>query len=169
MVEFLASQPRNLLVIATPGRLYAISPENPDDFLRAYQRFIELGSLLPPPPQSVYPTVVITRIWRDPLARLLTVLGGLLAFGLLVWVSFLIPGRGQISLGYFPDGTPRPDIPAIRLMMIPILNGFAYILNLFLGGALFRRAETQTLAYLLWAASIFSAVLFFGAVYVSVF
>jgi hypothetical protein len=168
VIEFMASQTDGLLVVAAPGRLIAISPENPDAFLRTYQHFIELGSLLPPTPQSVHPTVVITRVWRSRPARFLTLGGALLSLGLLVWVSLLVPGLSEVSLGFLPDGTPHHPVPGIRLMLLPLLNGFSYVLNLFLGVAFFRREETQALAYLLWAASIFVSVLFFAAVYFSV-
>jgi len=165
VIEFMGSQPSALLVIAAPGRFFAISPHNPDEFLRAYQYFTELGSLLTPASQSVRPTIVMTRVWRTPPARGLTLLGILLSLVLLVWASLRIPGLQQVSLGFSSDGMPRTPIPGIRLMLFPILNGFIYLFNLWVGLNLFRRAETRTLAYLLWGASVFVAVLFLVAMY----
>ena len=168
VIEFMASKTGNLLVIAVPGRLFAISPESPDDFLRTYQHFIELGSLLPPAPQSVRPTVVITRVWQRRPARWLTLGGALLSLGLLVWVSLLVPRLDEVSLGFFPDGSRHTPVPGIRLMLLPLLNGFVYLLNLFLGVFFFRKAETRVLAFLLWAASVFVSLLFLAAVYFSI-
>jgi hypothetical protein len=165
VIEFLASQTSDLLVIATPGRFFAISPDEPNEFLQAYQHFTELGSLLPPEPQSVHPTILVTRVWQTRPARYLILAGALLGLGLLIWSSLVIPGRQQISVGFLSTGVPRPPIPSIRLMLLPILNGFAYLFDLFLGLAFFRRTETQPLAYLLWSTSVFVSVLFFIAVY----
>jgi hypothetical protein len=165
MIEYFASQSRDLLVIATPGRLFAISPANPNDFLRAYQHFTELGSLLPPAPQSVHPTILVTRLWQARPARYLILTGAALSLGLLVWTSLAIPGREQVSLGFLPNGAARSPIPSIRLMLLPILNSFAYLVNLFSGLVFFRRAEARPLAYLLWSASIFVSILFLSVVY----
>ena len=62
-IEFMAARARGLLVIATSERLYAISPSQPNDLLRAYQHFTEMGSLRPPAPQSVHPTILVIRLW----------------------------------------------------------------------------------------------------------
>jgi hypothetical protein len=165
VIEFMAAQSRDLLVIATSSRFFAISPANADEFLQAYQHFTELGSLLPPAPQSVRPTILVTRLWQNRPARYLILIGGLLTLGVLIWVSLAIPELEQINLGFTPSGTPRPPIPSIRLMLLPILNGFAYLVNLFWGLAFFRRPKTQPLAYLLWVTSIVVSIFFLVAVY----
>lgn len=165
VIEFLAAQSRDLLVIATPNRFFAISPANADEFLQAYQHFTELGSLLPPTPQSVHPTILVTRLWQNRPARYLILLGGLSTLGVLIWVSLAIPELEQVNLGFTPSGSPRPPIPSIRLMLLPILGSFAYLVNLFLGLAFFRRPETQPLAYLLWCTSIIVSIFFMAAVY----
>ncbi len=164
-VEFMAAQSRNLLVVATTGHFFAISPENTDEFLQAYQHLTELGSLLPPAPQSVHPTILVTRLWQNRPARYLIPSGGLLALGVLIWASLVIPSLDQVNLGFTPSGAPRPPIPSIRLMLLPILNGFTYLVNLFVGLAFFRRPETQPLAYLLWGTSIVVSIFFLAAVY----
>jgi hypothetical protein len=165
VVEFLAARSWGLLVIATSEKFFVISPSQPNDLLRTYQHFTEMGSLRPPPPQSVHPTVLVTRLWGTPAARYLTLGGGLLGLGLLIWVSLAISGLEQVSLGFTPAGTPRTFIPSIRLMLLPVLNGLIYLANLFLGIAFFRREETQPLAYLLWGAGVLVSALFLAAVY----
>ena len=164
-IEFLAAHSRDLLVIATSKQFYAISPANPSEFLLAYQHFTELGSLLPPAPRSVYPTILISRAWRDRLSRTLIFLGFLLGLGVLIWVSLVIPNMDQVSLGFLPDGTPKVPIPSIRLMLLPILNGFIFLVNFFIGLAFFRREATKPLAYLLWGASVVVSILFLVALY----
>ena len=49
-VEFLASRSRGLVLIAAADRIFAISPEDPQAFLQAFQGFMEMGSLSPLPP-----------------------------------------------------------------------------------------------------------------------
>ncbi len=164
-IEFLASRTRSLLVIATPERLFAISPANPNNFLQAYQHYTEMGSLRTPPAQSIYPSVLVTRLWKDRPARYLILAGALLSLGLLIWISLTIPGLEQVSLGTTPSGVPRSLIPSIRLMLLPLLNSFTYLTNLLLGMAFFRREENQPLAYLLWATSLLVSILFLGATY----
>lgn len=164
-IEFLASQTRDLLVIATPKRLFAISPANATNFLQAYQHYTEMGSLLTPLAQSTHPSVLVTRLWKTRTARTLILAGMFLNLLLLIWISLKIPDLEQVSLGVTPSGEARSLIPSIRLMLLPLLNSFTYLTNLFLGMAFFRREENQTLAYLLWAVSIFVSILFSIATY----
>lgn len=164
-IEYMASQTSDLLVIATTEKLFAISPANADNFLMVYQHFTEMGSLLPPPAGSVHPTILVARLWRTRPARNLVLLGGLLSLSLLIWVSLSISSIEYVSLGITPTGEARTPIPSIRLTLLPVLNYFAYLVDLLLGLVFFRRAETQHLAYLLWSTSIFVSILFLAAVY----
>ncbi|MBN1668197.1 MAG: hypothetical protein JW862_13985, partial [Anaerolineales bacterium] len=164
-VEFLASQTRNLLVIATTQGLFAISPADVNALLHAYQRLNELGSLTPAASESVYPTFLLGRLWEMRPARYLLGSAALLSLGLVVWVSLAIPAHTELPLGYTAAGQPRSPIPAIRLTLLPVLNTIFLILNTFLGLFFFRRRTTWLLAYLLWGTSLVVAVLFLGAVF----
>jgi hypothetical protein len=164
-IEFLASQTSTLLIIATSKKLYAISPKNQNGFLQAYQNLTELGSLAPPESQSVYPTILVTRLWKTKPARYLLLAATLLSLSVFIWVSITIPNFEKIPLGFLPDGSPGNLIPSIRLMLLPILNTMIFLVNLFLGVAYFRRVETQPLAYLLWITSAVTSLLFLAAVY----
>ena len=152
-------------MIATTERFFAISPANADKFLLVYQHFTEMGSLLPPPASSVHPTILVARLWRTRPARNLVLLGGLLSLSLLIWVSFSISNIEYVSLGFTPTGEARTPIPSVRLVLLPVLNYFTYLINLLLGLVFFRRAETQHLAYLLWSTSILVSIIFLVAVY----
>lgn len=164
-IEYMASTTKGLLVIATTEKLFAISPANADNFLMTYQHFTEMGSLLPPPASSIYPTNLIARLWMTRPARNLVLVGAILSLGLLIYVSISITSVETVSLGFTPDGDPRTPIPSVRLTLLPVLNYFAYMVDLLLGFVFFRRAETQYLAYLLWGTSIFVSILFFVAVF----
>jgi len=159
-VEFMASQTRNLVVIATPGRGYAISPADPEGFLLAFQRCTEMGSLVPLAPRSIYPTYLLGRVWRSRLARLQLLAGAGLSLALLIWVSLAVPGRSQVHLGFDPSGASGDMAPAVRLLLLPILNTSFYLFDLLLGLFFFRREESQAYSYLLWGSGAFTALLF---------
>lgn len=159
-VEFLASSWRGIVLVATSEQIYAISPQDPQAFLNAFQRFMELGSLSPLPARSVFPTILITRVWQARLARYMILLGLSFSLILLIGASLVIPGRDQISLGYTPALETRDPIPAVRLMLLPVLNGFFFLADLLLGLFFFRQDERQSLAYLLWGGGTLTALLF---------
>lgn len=164
-IEFMASATKNLVAIATPGRYYIVSPEDPETFLLAYQRCIEMGSLFPMQPRSLYPTFLINRVWRSAPARALLVSGLLLSLALLIWVSLAIPGRSQVIFGFRPDGQSGDAVPAARLLLLPILNTFFFLSDLFLGLFYFRNEDGQPLAYLVWGAGALTSLLFLIAVW----
>jgi len=64
LVEFMASDKKNLLLVATAKRVYAISPADPVEFTQTFARAVELGSLVPAKSKSVYPSFVITEAWQ---------------------------------------------------------------------------------------------------------
>lgn len=177
-VEYLAARAKQLIFIATTERIFAISPEQPDAFLKAFQRFMELGSLTPLKARSIYPGFLLARVWRTPTARYLLLGGLVFNLLLLAWVSFVIPSRSFITLGFALEGEP---VPAVRLLLLPLLSGFFFLLDLSLGLFLFRRGEDpsptpsqgrefmlvsgQLLAYLLWVSAVLTALLFLLAVF----
>jgi hypothetical protein len=164
-VEFLAGNFRDMLYIATPGGGLVISPAAPDRFLETFQRFTEMGSLTPLPARSVYPAFLLARVWSAKLARGLLLTCVLLGLALLVWVSLSIQGRSQLHLGFRPDGSPGDLVPAVRLMLLPILNSFFFLVALFLGMLFFRRDDSRPLAYILWLGSALTNLLFLLAVF----
>ena len=159
-VEFIASSWRGIVLVATPERAYAISPQDPQAFLNAFQRFMELGSLSPLPARSLFPTFLLTRVWQARLARYTILLGLMFSLLLLIGTSLVIPARDQVSLGFTPELAPRDPIPAVRLMLLPVLNGFFYLADFLIGLFFFRQDETQSLAYLVWGGGALTALLF---------
>lgn len=164
-VEYLASQLSALVIIATSRRYFAISPADPDEFLRVYHRFAEMGSFTPIPARSVYPSFLLARVWASRPARFLLLGGITLSLVLLAVVSLVIPSHETISLGFKPDGAPTDPVPSVRLLMLLLLNGFFYLSDLLLGLFFYRRFGGQVLAYLLWGCGALTALLFLGAVY----
>jgi len=175
-VEYLAAEIRGMVLIATSMGIFAISPEDPPALLTAYQRLTELGSLSPLTARSVYPTFLLARLWRSRSARAL-LLGGLaLNLLLLAWVILVAPARGEVMLGFQRGGEA---VPGIRLLLLPVLSSFFFLIDFFVGLFLYRRslfpktppgasypsaAPYSVLAYLLWGVGALTPLLFILAV-----
>lgn len=162
-VEFLATRRKGMILMGTEGKAFAVTPADPEGFLRAFRRVNELGSLTPLASESVYPNLLMAEVWAHQPARRLLLAGLALSLVLLVWVSLVVPARSQIALGFRPDGARRDLVPAVRLLLLPILNAFIFVGDLLLGLLFFRRDEHHPLAYLLWAAGSLSPLLFLAA------
>ena len=183
-LEYLAADANKLILVATRERVYALSPENPDEFLDRFQRLFELGSLSPFTSRSVYPSFLFARVWRVRAARTLITAGGIANLILLVWVSLAVSSREQVLLGFVPGGVP---VPSIRLMLLPLLSGFFYLFDLLTGLYFFRsvgrpdrkdegqdaseddekeqKLPEPVFAYLLWASGAICALMFNLAIF----
>ncbi len=141
-VEYFATRSRNLVVIATKPRTFALSPEEPEDFIITVQRLMELGSLAPIPARSLYPTFLLARVWRTPAARYLILAGMVLNIILFAWISIQAPAHSQITLGFATVGEP---VPSVRLLLLPVISGLFFSVDLFLGLYFFRREDGQSM------------------------
>ena len=160
LIEYLSAQSRQLILVSAAEKVYAISPANPEEFMLAYHRFAELGSLTPLPPHSAFPANLLRRVWASSPARYLLLSGLLVSLILLILVSLSVPARAAISLGFNSDGAPSEKSPSVYLLLLPILNTLFYMAEWLFGLYLFRSDETRTMAYLLWGSGLFTAVLF---------
>jgi PH (Pleckstrin Homology) domain-containing protein len=163
-VEFIASSVRNLILIATSKRVFAISPRDAASLVRTFARATEMGSLTPAEPKSMYPSFVITQAWDSPFARFLWMTGLLLNLGLVAWVGLLIPSLSQIPFGFDVFGVPNVTAPSIRLILLPLLSALMFITGLFAGLYLYRWERERPLAFIIWLSSTLSALLFLAAV-----
>jgi hypothetical protein len=163
-VEFLASDAKALLLVATSRRVFVISPQDTAGFMQNIQHAIEMGSLSPSAPKSVYPAFVVAKAWESMLGRYLWLAGLFLNIGLLAWVTFLIPSLGRIPLGFLPSGIAGEPVPGAGLILLPFVSLFFYITGWVAGLIFFRRPDHRSLAYLLWASGAFSTLLFLIAV-----
>jgi hypothetical protein len=164
VLEYMASQKRDLVLIGAEGRIFAISPEDANGFQYTYQRLIELGSLTPITARSVYPSFLLNRVWADRPARLITLSSLALSLILLFWVILVIPRRAEVHLGFYPDGLPGDLAPAVQLLLLPILNGLIVLVDLFAGLFFYRREETHDLAYLIWGVAVVIPIFFLAGV-----
>jgi len=164
VVEFLASDPGNLLLVATSKRVYAISPAQAASFAQTFARSIEMGSLLPAESKSVYPSFIFSRAWENPLVRFLWLAGLFLNIGLAVWVILTIPTLAQVSLGFAPSGAALPPSQATQLILLPIESAALFLAGLFAGLYFYRWDTHRVLAVVIWAASALTSLLFLLAV-----
>ena len=151
-VEYIASEKKGMLLIATARRIYAISPEDPEAFLRTFQRALEMGSLTPISSVSVLPAAYLAQIWADKITRALLSAGLILNLLLLVGVSLLVSGQVRTTLGI-------EAAQSAQLLLLPILSAFVFVVDLAMGLFFYRRAEQRQIAYLIWCSAPVSAAL----------
>jgi hypothetical protein len=164
-VEYMAALTSSLILITTPRCVFAISPENEEAFLNAFRRASELGSITPLSARSAYPGLVLALSWTERLPRTMLLTGLALSLMLIMWAAMVIPGREQLSLRVWPGASAPDTVPAVRILLLPVLNFFFYIIDAILGLFFYRRRESRPAAYLIWGSSILTSLLFMGAVY----
>lgn len=164
VVEFMASQVNDLLLVGTAKRVYAISPEDAAKFVETFARIIEMGSLTPAEAKSVYPSFIFSRAWENAAARFLFLLGLFMNVGLLIWVSLSIPAQNQITLGFAPSGAPLPPSPAENLILLPVISTLLFFGGLIAGLYFYRWEDHQVLALIIWTSSALTSLSFLLAV-----
>jgi hypothetical protein len=163
-VEYMASDIKKMLLIATPEKIFVISPANTSAFIRTFQRSNELGSLSPIPSRTALPATFFRRVLSDQPARIMMVAGLVLTVILFVTVSLLIPTRAEVVLGFDSQGQPLDTTASDWLLLLPVLATFAYIVDLIGGLYFFRNPPGQPIAYLLWTAGMITPLLLLVAV-----
>jgi hypothetical protein len=154
-VEFLAADLAHMLLVATPEKVFAISPDDIGGFMALFRQMNELGSLAPLQPQSVYPRLLVGRVWEDRRARLLILSGFAVGLVLLGVVAVAVPNLETIA--WLTVGTLAPSE---RLLLLPVLDGILWLVDLVLGIFLYRRGDDMQLAaYLLWGTSALTGAL----------
>ncbi len=165
VIEFMAERNHPLILIATPKKVFAISPTEEDAFFTSFQHYREMGSLTPLQAKSVQPGFLFPEVWENVTARILIITAIVLVLSLLAWVGIIIPNRPQISLRISPAALPVEYVPAVQLLLLPVMNILFFVANFSLGLFFYQRAEIRPLAYLVWSSSIVVSVLFIGAVF----
>jgi hypothetical protein len=163
-VEYMAAETANLVLVATPYKIFAISPENPQAFIKAFHSAAEMGSLTPLEQQSVHPSAALSAIWQDKRSRLVLIAGLAVGLALLASVALVIPGQPSLPLGFTPTGQKGELGPSERLLLLPVLNGLIFFFNLGLGLYFYRREERRPMAYLLWITALVVGMLLLAAV-----
>ncbi len=164
VVEFIASDAKELLLVATAKRVFAISPKDPRRFAREFQLATEMGSLDPAQAYSTYPSFIVAEAWKSLLARYLWISGLLLNVGLLAWTSFLVPSLEGIPLGFDLSGAPQGPFPPVQLMLLPLISAALFLVGWIAGLYFYRWEEQRVLAFIIWISSTLTGILFLVAV-----
>jgi hypothetical protein len=159
VIEFLASQSRDLLLVAARDRVFAISPAQPAEFMATFARAVELGSLREAKPKSQYASFVITDAWESGLVRFVWLAAFFLNVGLAAWISLLIPSRAQFALGFRPDATPDA-VPSAQIVIVPLVSALLSLIGWIAGLFLYRWPRWRVLAVIVWGSSMVSSLAF---------
>ncbi len=160
VVEFMASEEKDLLLVATAKRVYVISPKDANALTQTFARATELGSLSPVTGKSEFPSFVIAQAWEAPLTRFLWLGALFLNIGMLVWAALIIPSLKSISLGFNATGAPLANAPAVQLILLPITSLLLSVTGWSAGLYFYRWEKERALAYIVWASNMASCFLF---------
>jgi hypothetical protein len=163
-VEFLASDSKKLLLVATAKRVFVISPENPAKLTQTFARATELGSLTPVESKSVYPSFVVTQAWESGLARYLWLTTLFLNLGLFIWASLIIPSTPHVALGPQFIGSAPETVPSSQLIIFPVASLLLSVAGWVAGLYFYRWEKERVLAFIIWGSSMLMSLLFLLAV-----
>jgi hypothetical protein len=164
VVEFLASDAKRLLLVATAKRVFVISPENPSGLSQTFARTTEMGSLQPVEAKSLYPSFVITQAWESGIARYLWLTALFLNIGLFVWASLIIPSTPRVALGQQFLGGTLDTVPSSQLIIFPIASLLLAVIGWIAGLYFYRWDRERVLAFIIWGSSTLTSLLFLLAV-----
>ncbi len=163
-IEFLASDSKKLLLVATAKRTFVISPEDTIGLMQTFARATELGSITPSDAKSVYPSFVVTQAWQSGLARYLWITGAILNIGLFIWASIIIPSTPIVALGpQFVDSALK-IVPSSQLIIFPVASLLLFIAGWIAGLYFYRWDKERVLAFIIWSSSTLTSLLFLLAV-----
>ena len=163
-IDFFATTHPLLVVRTTSGRALAISPPDTEAFQSALFNATRMGSLEAIPERSVRADFLVTRVWKDRLARGLILAGLVIPLLLLGTLVIMAPSLPElVPFGFGPGGQPTPLAPPGRLLLLPMIAGLVWIADLVLGAWFFGNDSDQPVAYALWGAAIIAGILMAGA------
>lgn len=163
-MEFIASDASSLVIVSAFNKTFILSPEDPADFTRRFQRVIEMGSLAPISPHTAVPAAFFKQVFKDRLGKVLVPFSVALAILVMLITSLLIPFKELMPLGYDRTGQPLEAVPSSRLLLLPVIGLIMNLIDLIGGFYAYRRPETRVTAYFLWAAGIITSLLLLIAV-----
>jgi len=158
-VEFIASDARTLVIVATLDKIFVVSPERMEEFVQRFQRALEMGTLIPMAPYSTIPAAFLRQVALDKYGRILIPAGFGLTLSLLVIVGLSISRISAVSLGYDANGVLLPMVDSVRLMLLPVLGVLLYIPGTVAGVYFYRREQSRPVAWLAWTGSLITPIL----------
>lgn len=165
-VEFFATRgAEGLLILHVGERLLAISPPDTDTFYQSFVDAARMGSLERIAARSQRPDFTFGRLWGDPVARLLVLAGLVVSLVLLGYLALQVPALPpQVPFGFNSAGAPDTFAPPGRLLLLPMIGGFCWLVDLVVGAWLYRKEADRLLAYTIWLAGMLVGGLLWVAV-----
>lgn len=160
MVEFLASDAKKLLLVATAKRVFVISPEDPTGLAQTFARTTELGSTANVESKSVYPSFAVIQAWQSGLARYLWLSGLFLNIGLFIWASLIIPSTPRVALGPQFAGSALETVSSSQLIIFPLASLILSVAGWIAGLYFYRWEKERVLAFIVWGSSTLTSLLF---------
>jgi hypothetical protein len=141
------------LLVVTPDQAYLISPDQPDNFIEAWQIRRRLG-----PTQDW--SIEVRRSWplnipllADPLTWWLWGLAALACFALFGYISLKLPELPpSLPIHFNTLGHSDRIADKSMLLMLPAAGAIGLVFNAVLGCLIYRRERVG--AYLLWGVAI---------------
>jgi len=164
-VEFFSTRGHaGMLLVISPRGILAISPPDPEAFLRAFVAAARQGALDPIEARSARPDLFPAKLWRDPIARPLLFAGIALPLVLLGFLGLRAASLpAVVPFGFDSEGSPDSLVPPGSLLLLPLIGGLCWAGDLALGSALYRRGSDRPLAYAVWAVAVVVGLLLWGA------
>lgn len=164
-VNFFATNAGDELLLLTTGDMhFAISPPNAKAFLKAFGQMTQMGSLRRIERKSSRPDFLSTRLWTDRLARWLIFGGIALPMTQLIYLALRASSLpAEVPFGFDPAGLPDPLAPPGRLLLLPLIGGVCWLIDLALGAWVYGNQRDRTLSYALWGSAILVGCLLWGA------
>jgi len=159
-LEFVASDSSKLILVASRDKVLVISPGDMESFLYAFRRYSELGSIAPIQPRSSNVELMVTSMLKDKYARNFILAGLILSVVLLLIVSFVIPTRASISMGFNTASGVLEEAPSERLLLLPMASLFMLVADVSLGTYLYRKQGYRIASYLSFASSLITPISF---------
>lgn len=164
-VEFFATTGADgVLLLRLADRWLAISPADRDGFRQAYVDMMRMGSLERIAAVRLRPDFLFNRVWSDRWARALVLIGLALSLLLLGYLAFQASAlTGLVPFGFDAYGEPEGFVSPTRLLLLPMIAGLCWLIDLVIGLWLYRRDDQHPLAYGLWATAVLVGGLLWGA------
>lgn len=159
-VLFFATEgPSRQLWVTTDAAIYAISPVQPEAFLERFAERAAMGPTQRLPQTTIFPGWRQRAIWGDRAAWVLMGLGGLLLWGMWLWLCIRFPTLpAWVRLG---GASGEVLSPAAHLIRLPLLGALTWSVNAGLGG--FLHEQERPAAYGLWVIGVLVQGLLLGA------
>ena len=165
-LEYFATRgPGDMVIVQSEQGSLAISPPDVEPFLKAVTDSLRMGALSSYEELSTRPNFAVARIGADRPALVLVLTGGLLPLALLGFLTIMVGElSGQVAFGFDASGMVDTFAPPVRLLLLPMIAGAGWFIDLFLGMWMYRTTANRPLAYAFWGGAILVGILMWGAV-----